>query len=541
MVTTQRRERILVVEPDPTIADLVARQSLQPMHYRVKVVGEAGAALQMRARFAPHLIITDLRLPGLSGKDLLAALRAPGDDTPIIVIAEKGAEPDIISAFRLGAADFLLWPMQETEVVSAVERVLRQVRERRAKARLAQELQKVNQELQRRVRELTTLAELAKATAASTTPKALYRQLVAGAIQLAQADKGWLSLRTERDHKLILTAQKGLPRSLARKVGQPWDDGLGSLVALSGEPLALAGQPLRRFKIHPLGQAALVVPVKAKNEVVALLTVMRSDPRPFSADEQALLQAVADYVSMAVVRGRLFRALEARAQALQRTARAAREGERLKNELLQRLNQAVLPLLEQAQQSLRGMKNPEIQAAAQRLRQAREILASVTTLQQITLAPGPWKWLDLNALAQAEVGRFEPRAQQAGLQLALHTPDKAVVIHGDPHQLSIVFEQLLNNALKFTPRGGKVTVTITAQEQRAHVAVSDTGIGIAADDQAHVFTPFYRSAQSGDAVHWGVGLSVVQEIIATHGGKVWVESSPGQGATFHFTLPLSPP
>ncbi len=133
-------ERILVVENDPEIIDLISRQILVPMGYRVEVVGAAAQAIQAAVRFSPDVILANLTLPGLSGKDLLVALSSQGLEVPVIVIADKGLEGDVIQAFRLGASDYLISPIREAEVVSAVERALKQVRERKEKELLARQL-----------------------------------------------------------------------------------------------------------------------------------------------------------------------------------------------------------------------------------------------------------------------------------------------------------------------------------------------------------------------------------------------------------------
>ena len=138
------RERVLLVESDPEISDLIARQTLQPMGYQVQLARLASNAIQEAARFAPDIIITNIKLPDLSGKDLLIALTSQGVDAPVIIIAQKGMEGDLIQAFRLGAADYLLWPAREAEIVSAVERVLKQVRSRRERETLAKQRRQTN-------------------------------------------------------------------------------------------------------------------------------------------------------------------------------------------------------------------------------------------------------------------------------------------------------------------------------------------------------------------------------------------------------------
>ena len=156
-------ERILLVESDPEITGVIAYQALQPLGYQMIIVDDANSAITRAAQSAPDLVIADLNLPGLSGKDLLVVLNSQGLQVPVIVIAAKGEENTVIQAFRLGATDYLLWPAREPQIVSAVERVLKQVRDQRDRQRLDAQLRTTNMELQQRVRELTTIFAVGKA------------------------------------------------------------------------------------------------------------------------------------------------------------------------------------------------------------------------------------------------------------------------------------------------------------------------------------------------------------------------------------------
>jgi two-component system NtrC family sensor kinase len=336
------RERILLVESDPEISDLVARQTLQAMGYQVQVTRAASLAIQEATRFAPDIIITNMSLPDLSAKDLLVALNSQGVFAPVIVIAHKGMEGDLVQAFRLGATDYLLWPMREAEVVAAVERVLKQVRARRERETLARQLKQTNDELQQRVRELTTIFAIGKAVTSITHQRELFEKITEGAVYVTEADCGWLLLREERSKTFRLAAQRNLPKTIASKVNQPWDDGISSLVALSGETLSISGEPLTRFKVSQLGQSALVVPVKLKKEVMGLLVVVRKASTPFSPSNRTLLEAVADYASISLVNARLFRVLEERARSLQQAAEAAQANERKKAELIASLQKELV-------------------------------------------------------------------------------------------------------------------------------------------------------------------------------------------------------
>jgi len=327
-------ERILIVESDPDISDLIARQALKPLGYNVSVVGDAASAIKKAVQTPPDLIIANLNLPGLSGKDLLAALTSQGIKAPLIVVAQKGQEQSAIQAFRLGAVDVVFWPSRDVEVVSVVERSLQQTRETRARLQLDQQLQSTNLELQRKLRELTTILSIGKAVISITDQRQLFDRIVEGALQVSEGDLGWLMLRDEKTRNYLLTAYRNLPEGWAKKLNQPLEDGISSLVAFSGESLTIHGTPLEKFKVAALGKAAAVVPLKVQNEVIGLLIVVRKADREIDRSVQGLLEAVADFASISLVNSRLFRTIE-------QTAGAARFNEKMRNAMLEALRESI--------------------------------------------------------------------------------------------------------------------------------------------------------------------------------------------------------
>ena len=334
-------DHILLVENDPEISDLIARQALTSVGYFVDVVADSTAAIKQALLTPPDLIIADLNLPGLSAKDLLVALAAQGVNTPLLVIANKGQEQEIIQAFRLGAADYLLWPARDAEVLSVVERVLDRVHEARDRQRLDLKLSQVNQELQRKAHELATLINIGKAVVSIPDQRILFQKVLEGALQVSEANIIWLLIRDDASKQFWLTAQRGLPEVWAKKINKPLDDGISGLVALSGETLAISGEPLSKFRVANLGKSACVVPIKIQNEVIGMLVVVRKDERPFEEVEQTLLEAISDYVSISLVNARLFRVLNSSTQ-------AAAKGEKRQNALLESMRNSVAEELKSA-------------------------------------------------------------------------------------------------------------------------------------------------------------------------------------------------
>jgi hypothetical protein len=129
------------------------------------------------------------------------------------------------------------------------------------------------------------------------------------------------------------------------------------------------------------------------------------------------------------------------------------------------------------------------------------------------------------------------------LDLRFDLPPDPVVVHGDAQALERVVMNLLSNAIKFTPDTGRVTVTLGRNRDGASLVVADTGMGISAEDQEHLFTRFFRSAAAtAQAIQGtGLGLSIVHSIVTQHGGAVSVDSAPGRGTTVTVLLPYGAP
>jgi DNA-binding response OmpR family regulator len=377
-------EQILIVESDLDIADLIARQSLKPLGYRVMTAGDAASAIKHSIQTPPDLIITNLNLPGLSGKDMLAALSAQGVKSPVIVIAKKGQEADAIQAFRLGASDVIFWPVRDAEIVSIVERSLRQTQEARERQKLDRQIKAMNDELQRRLRDLTALLSIAKAVVSITDQRLLFDRILESALQAAEADYCWLMLRDERSNAYVLRAQRNLPEAWAKKMNQPVDDGISSLVALSGESLVMNGSPLQKFKIAVLGKAIGVIPIKIQNEVIGLLLVARKNDREISRDSQTMLEAMADYASISLVNARLFRAL-------QQSAETARANEKNRHAALESVRNSIRSEVQAASYPLNfvltempGALNPEQKKALESVQAA---LQSLSRSSEKTIVP----------------------------------------------------------------------------------------------------------------------------------------------------------
>jgi two-component system phosphate regulon sensor histidine kinase PhoR len=149
---------------------------------------------------------------------------------------------------------------------------------------------------------------------------------------------------------------------------------------------------------------------------------------------------------------------------------------------------------------------------------------------------------DLNKLVQRAVKELEGFAQHAGVEITLDLPPEGCTVSGDERRLASAIGNLVGNAIKYSPKGGPVRVSITTKNQTAIFRVEDHGIGIPAEHLPRLYQRFYRvrTPETRRIEGSGLGLAIVKEIIEKHDGQVFVESVPAQGSTFGFTLPLPP-
>jgi two-component system phosphate regulon sensor histidine kinase PhoR len=149
--------------------------------------------------------------------------------------------------------------------------------------------------------------------------------------------------------------------------------------------------------------------------------------------------------------------------------------------------------------------------------------------------------LEIEPIVQRIIGVLEQPAREKSLMITCDFPDALPRVLTEDKRLSQVFLNLLDNAIKYTPAGGRIKIILSVKEKFLQVDIADTGIGIPAEDIPRIFERFYRvdKARSRELGGTGLGLSIVKNIVSAHGGEVWVDSEYGKGSTFSFTIPLA--
>jgi PAS domain S-box-containing protein len=273
------------------------------------------------------------------------------------------------------------------------------------------------------------------------------------------------------------------------------------------------------------------VPLTVHGRLLGALVVAWCRPeRRYTAADLHLLEEVGRRAALALENARLYRAAQQAVQARDQVLGIVAHD--LRNPLDTILMQATLL-------RHRGGEPERIERAASRINRLIQDLLDVTRMEAGRLSLDPVRMragqVIIDSL-QAQQTLLSSGSLEARLEVTPGLPD----IWADRDRLLQVFENLIGNAAKFTGAGGRVTIGARPGEEQVLFWVADTGIGISAADLPHVFDRFWQ-ARKAERRGSGLGLPIVKGVVEAHGGRVWVESAPGRGSTFYFTVPAAPP
>jgi K+-sensing histidine kinase KdpD len=536
---TTHTETIVLVENDPEMRHMIADQALIPLGYRVDTFESTEGALQAGENILPDIIITELNLPGLSGKDLMIALSSQGSTVPIIVIADKGQETDVLQAIRLGAVDFLIRPIREAEVSAVVEKTLGSKRTEHRVEALAKAVDETKILLELEQGDFSEILSFSKRALSTKGLQSFADQITSLALRLSHADCAWLSIYDENQANFKLQACQNLPNGIQPGLDLPYGDELSSLVAASGQPVSLHGEALVRFEAFASFGAAMVVPVINGDKDTSIIVVARNEAVPFNNYQQAMLELVAEFTASAMENERRFRQVEHLLVMLQQSNIYASLESNLKYDLLRQaslelrtplkyLMETVDLLMDKKEQSLSqeqtGLLN-NILDQAEILMDIADSMINYRQAENIRLES-----VDLNEVVRNTTNRL------------LELPPEPAWVRVYTSQITKAFEGLLSNALKFSPQNGEVTVHVEKQETDILLSVSDQGNGIDDGMAEQIFN--VKSSVFGYAPRrfGGIGVSLprIKEIISAYRGRIWVEPTQGNGFKVVFSIPCQP-
>jgi signal transduction histidine kinase len=379
--------------------------------------------------------------------------------------------------------------------------------------------------------------------------------IVARATQLSGTDAGVIYEYDERREVFVPRATDGLEAAIVETMlATPVRKGEGATGQLAQlhEPIQLpdilaapAESRVRGALVGAGYRALLAVPLVREDHLLGGLTVIRKSTGEFTSEVIALMRTFATQSALAIQNARLFLEIEDKSRQLEVASQHKSEFlANMSHELRTPLN-AIIGFSEVLTERMFGDLNEKQEEYL------KDIYASGTHLLSLIN--------DILDLSKIEAGRMElelsdfhlPTALDSALTLvreragrrsiALHThiDNRLGQIQADERKVRQVVLNLLSNAIKFTPEGGRIEVRAAPKDGLVEVSVSDTGVGIAPEDQEAVFEEFRQVGTADKKVEGtGLGLTLCRKFVELHGGKIWVKSQLGAGSTFTFTIPV---
>lgn len=316
MTEQSQKDRIVVIDGNADERSMLVETTLPSFGYEVQSADSGGSGLSIVFERKPDVVILDLHLEGLTGQDVIAALKAQAVDAPVICIANRGEERGLLEAFRLGAKDYLWRPVREAEVIQTVEKALTEVRLRRERAALVNEVRNVAENSQKHLRELRTLMGIGRSVTAIRDLNEIFDRVIRTALQLTRAETVGLFLLNDTGSLLMVNGHN-LSRSLIERMGEPISDELASLVMNSRETYVASGTGLAKFRPAQEGaQAVIYSPMAFQDKPIGVLWVANSRLE-FEPHMRDILAALADYAGIAVANARLYLEMQARTRELE--------------------------------------------------------------------------------------------------------------------------------------------------------------------------------------------------------------------------------
>lgn len=471
-------ERILVVDDSKEVRDFLARTVLPLEGYVVEVASDGREALNAALSSPPDLIITDQAMPRMSGLELVERLQRAGANIPVILMTAEGSEDISVQALRARVADYFTKPLDTTQLLASIRNVLAESQTRKAETGPPDPLQGLS-------------------TLDASQLAAILRQIQNPMLVVdTQGRVVLFNLAAQAFLTRIKPGEPAIGRLLFEVTDNPsllgiFDYADGRLIA--SREVELDDGRIFNAHISDIAGTGRAVVMQDITHLKDLDRIRADLVTTISHDVRSPLTAILSYVELMRRMGEL-------------NAQQHLFADQIK-ESVQRITELIGELLEHNKLEIGLDQQCEPVLLWQVTRRAAETLA----------------------------GRADVKNQR----LLLDFREDDLRVWGNPLRLQHVVSNLIDNAIKYTPVGGEVTVRIRQEAGQAICTVSDTGIGIPLEDQPHIFDKFYRVTQeAGSHEGTGVGLSIVKSIVEAHDGRVWVESQPDKGTTFTVMLPV---
>jgi len=422
--------------------------------------------------------------------------------------------------------------------------------------RLFTELEARTAELTRSVGELKALGEVGHAVSSTLDLETVLSTIASRATQLARMDGGAIHEYDEARGEFHLRTTSNLPDELAAALqAAPVAKGEGAVgrMAATREPvqfddIAQTGSydsRIREILVRYGYRSVLAVPLLREAHLLGGLVVLRKIAGGFEPPVIDLLKTFATQSALAIQNARLYREIELKSRQLEVASQHKSEFlANMSHELRTPLN-AIIGFSEVLSERMFGEINEkQAEYIGDILQSGQHLLSLINDILDLSKIEAGRMELelsdfDLPSTIENTLILVRERAQKRGITLGRAVDERLGMIRADERKVKQVLLNLLSNALKFTPEAGRIDVQAAVRDSTVEISVTDTGVGIASEDQDAVFEEFRQVGAALKKIEGtGLGLAISRKFIELHGGKIWVKSQVGAGSTFAFTLPV---
>jgi len=382
----------------------------------------------------------------------------------------------------------------------------------------------------------------------------LLRIIASTAAEVTDCEGSSILLVDPRTGQLRFEAAFGPKSEALKPVVVPLEGSLAGWVVQHREPLLIPDAQVdpRHYRqvdtaIGFTTRSLLAVPLTIRGHCIGALEVVnKREPPPLDEEDAYILSALASQAAVAIENARLLGDLQRAHAELTQLDRLKSDFIAVASHELRTPLSLILGYASFLKESLTGASREQVDIVYESAMRLRGLIDDMLNLRHIQTGAVDLQPEETNLpqLVRDVLGEFRELAEAKGQHLLLEVSpsEEGYLLRLDPPKVRLVLINLLSNAIKFTPEGGTITVRVSRTPHEAQVSVADTGVGIPPHALSRIFDQFYQAEPVSTRRHegLGLGLSIAKGLVELHGGRIWAESEPGQGATFTFTLPAEP-
>ena len=402
-----------------------------------------------------------------------------------------------------------------------------------------------------RAQRLERILEISRELTSTVALEPLLHKIVEMAGQLTDSEVASILLLDARTGELRFRAATGDPAGQLRDVPVPVEGSVAGDVLTSGEPAIISDVHTDPRHYGQVGKVVgrethsmLAVPLSIKDRCIGVLeAINKHGAGEFDHDDVETLAALSAQAAVAIENARLVGALQEAYDRLGELDRLKSDFIAIASHELRTPLSLILLYAALLREQVGEAAEPQLDMvlrASTRLKSTIETMLNLRYLETGEMELTPTRF-DLRATVREACEDYEDIAGTGGLVLMTSLPADEVLIEADKEKVRVMLDNLISNAIKFTPAGGRVQVTLCCQADEVEVTVADSGIGIRPEDVEQVFDRFYQAEDHMTRQHggMGLGLSIVKGLVELHSGRVRAESVPGRGSRFVLVLPVS--